>query len=153
MPNTYTQLLTQLVFAVKGRDNLIMEPVREQIEKYICGIASNKKHKPLAIFCMPDHLHFLIGLSPDQAVSDIVKQIKTNSNTYINDNHLTKQKFSWQEGFGAFSYSKSAMDSVVKYILNQKEQHKKKTFKQEYLQFLKKFEVYYEEQYLFEFYD
>ncbi len=153
MPNTYTQLLTQLVFAVKGRQNMIMEPERNEIEKYICGTASNKKHKPLAIYCMPDHMHFLIGLNPNQSISDFVKEIKISSNNFINDNHLTNQKFAWQEGYGAFSYSRSAIDSVVKYILNQKEHHKKKTFKQEYIEFLKKFEIEYDEKYLFEFYD
>ncbi len=153
MPNTYTQLLTQLVFAVKGRQSLILEPVRDRIEKYICSTASHKKHKPLAIYIMPDHLHFLIGLSPDQSISDLVKEIKISSNNFINDNHLTNQKFAWQESFGAFSYSKSALDKVVKYILNQKEHHKKQTFRQEYIQFLKKFEIDYNEKYLFEFYD
>ena len=102
---------------------------------------------------MPDHLHFLIGLSPDQSISDLIKEIKISSNNFINDNHLTKQKFAWQESFGAFSYSKSALDKVVKYILNQKEHHKKETFRQEYIQFLKKFEIDYDEKYLFEFYD
>ena len=153
MPNTYTQLLIQLVFAVKGRESLITASIRERLEKYICGIATNKKHKPLAIYCMPDHMHFLIGLSPEQSIADIVKQIKTNSNTFVNDNHLTQQQFSWQEGYGAFSYSKSALDTVVKYILNQKEHHKNQTFREEYLQFLRKFEVEYDEKYLFHFLD
>jgi putative transposase len=152
MPNTYTQLLTQLVFAVKGRQNLIEEPVREKVEKYICGTVKKRKHKPLAIYCMPDHLHFLIGLSPDQSISDLVKGIKISSNDLINDNKLTKQHFYWQEGYGAFSYSRSALDNVVKYILNQKEHHKKKTFKEEYIDFLEKFGVAYDEKYLFEFY-
>lgn len=153
MPNTYTQLLIQLVFAVKGRESLITASIRERLEKYICGIATNKKHKPLAIYCMPDHMHFLIGLSPNQSIADIVKQIKTNSNTFVNDNHLTQQQFSWQEGYGAFSYSKSALDTVVKYILNQKDHHKNQTFREEYLQFLRKFEVEYDEKYLFHFLD
>jgi len=153
MPNTYTQLLVQLVFAVKGRESLIKEPIRERIEKYICGIASNKKHKPLAIYCMPDHMHFLIGLNPDQSIADIVKQIKISSNSFVNDNHLTKHPFSWQESYGAFSYSKSALNNVVKYILNQKEHHRKQTFREEYLQFLKKFDIEYDEKYLFQFLD
>ena len=153
MPNTYTQLLTQLVFAVKGRQNLIEEPIRERVEKFICGTATKRKHKPLAIYCMPDHLHFLIGLNPDQSISDLVKEIKTSSNSLINDNHLTKQKFYWQEGYGAFSYSKSALDNVVKYILNQKEHHKKKTFQEEYKNYLERFGVEYDEKYLFEFYE
>ena len=153
MPNTYTQLLTHMVFAVNSRQSLILEPVRDRIEKYICSIASHKKHKPLAIYIMPDHLHFLIGLNPNQSISDLVKEMKNSSNTFINDNHLTKQKFSWQESYGAFSYSKSALNNVVKYILNQQEHHKKQTFKEEYIQFLTKFEVDYDTKYLFEFYD
>jgi putative transposase len=145
--------LIQLVFAVKGRENLIAEANRDEIEKYICGIARNKKHKPLAIFCMPDHLHFLIGLHPDQSISNLVKEIKISSNTFINDHKLTKKHFNWQESFGAFSYSRSALDTVVKYILNQKEHHEQITFRQEFLAFLKKFEVEYDEKYLFEFYN
>ncbi len=152
MPNTYTQLLTQLVFAVKGRQNLIEESIRERVEKFICGIATKRKHKPLATYCMPDHLHFLIGLNPNQSISDLVKEIKTSSNDLISDNHLTKQKFYWQEGYGAFSYSKSALDNVVKYILHQKEHHQTKTFKEEYVDYLEKFGVEYDEKYLFEFY-
>ena len=104
MPNTYTQLLTQLVFAVKGRQNLIEEPVRERVEKFICGTATKRKHKPLAIYCMPDHLHFLIGLNPDQSIADLVKEIKIATTSFINDNHLTKQHFYWQDGYGAFSF-------------------------------------------------
>ena len=153
MPNTYTQLLTQLVFAVKGRRCLIEESSRERIEKFICLTATNRKHKPLAIYCMPDHIHLLIGLDPNQSIANLVKEIKMSSNDLINDHHLTKQHFYWQEGYGAFSYSKSALDSVVKYILHQKQHHQTKTFKEEYIDFLKKFGVDYEERYLFEFYD
>ncbi|MCW3094161.1 MAG: putative transposase [Ferruginibacter sp.] len=153
MPNTYTQLLTQLVFAVKGRHNLIDESFRERLEKFICVTATNRKHKPLAIYCMPDHLHLLIGLNPEQAISDLVKEIKTSSNGLINDNRFTKHKFYWQEGFGAFSYSRSALNDVVKYVLNQKEHHKKKTFKEEYIDFLDKFQIAYDNKYLFEFYE
>ena len=153
MPNTYTQLLTHLVFAVNNRQSLILEPVRDRIEKYICSIATHKKHKPLAIYIMPYHLHFLIGPNLNKSISDLIKEIKHSSNWFINDNYLTKQKFSWQESYGAFSYSKSALNNVVKYILNQQEHHKKQTFKEEYIQFLTKFEVDYDTKYLFEFYD
>ncbi len=132
---------------------MIDESSRERIEKFICLTAKNRKHKPLAIFCMPEHVHLLIGLDPNQSISNLVKEIKMSSNDLINDNHLTKQKFYWQEGYGAFSYSKSALDNVVKYIFNQKEHHKKVTFKEEYIDFLKKFGIDYEEKYLFEFYD
>ena len=153
MPNTYTQLLTHLVFAVNNRQSLILEPVRDRIEKYICSIATHKKHKPLAIYIMPYHLHFLIGPNLNKSISDLIKEIKHSSNWFINDNYLTKQKFSWQESYGAFSYSKSALNNIVQYILNQKEHHKKQTFKKEYIQFLLKFEIDYEAKYLFEFYD
>ena len=153
MPNTYTQLLTHLVFAVNNRQSLILEPVRDRIEKYICSIATHKKHKPLAIYIMPYHLHFLIGPNLNKSISDLIKEIKHSSNWFINDNYLTKQKFSWQESYGAFSYSKSALNNIVQYILNQKKHHKKQTFKKEYIQFLLKFEIDYEAKYLFEFYD
>ncbi len=153
MPNKYTQLLTQLVFAVKGRQNFIEEPIRERVEKFICATATTRKHKPLAIYCMPDHLHFLIGLNPDQSIANLVKEIKIATNSFINDNQLTKQHFYWQDFYGVFSYSRSALDKVVKYILNQKEHPQKKAFKQEYISFLEKFELKYDEKYLFEFYE
>ena len=153
MPNTYTQLYIQLVFAVKRRENQIDISFRNEVEKYLCGIAKNHKHKPLAIYAMPDHLHFLIGLHPEQAVSDLVHDLKSNSTNFINSKKWLDKKFYWQEGFGAFSYSRSQLDNVVKYILNQPEHHKKKTFRKEYLEFLDKFEIGYDEKYLFEFYD
>ena len=153
MANTYTQLYIQIVFAVKGRQNLISEKNREAVEKYICGIISNKKCKPIAIYCNPDHVHILIGLHPAVSISDIVRDIKANSSKWINEQNWIKGKFSWQEGFGAFSYSKSQIDAVVKYILNQPKHHKKKTFKEEYLNFLNKFDIDFDEKYLFNFYD
>ncbi len=153
MPNTYTQLLTQLVFAVKGRESFIRDPFRERLEKQICGTAKNKGHKPLAIYCMPDHLHFLIGLNPVQSISDLVKEIKNSSSNFIKENLSNGNRFYWQEGYGAFSYAKSQLDRVVKYILNQPEHHKKQKFKHEYIQFLEKFGVDYDPKYLFEFYD
>jgi len=149
MPNTYTQLYIQIVFAVKGRQNLIFENIREQVEKYICGIISNKKSKPLAIYCNPDHIHILIGLDPSTSVSDMARDIKANSSKWINEQKMVDGKFRWQEGFGAFTYSKSQIDSVSKYILNQPEHHKTKSFKDEYTDFLKKFEIEYDEIFLF----
>ena len=150
MPNTYTQIYVQIVFAVKGRQNLITENLREKVEKYMCGIISNKKSKPLAIYCNPDHTHILIGLHPSISISDIARDIKANVSKWINENNFIRSKFSWQEGFGAFTYSKSQIDNVVKYILNQKEHHRKTTFKEEYINFLEKFEIDYNEKYLFE---
>lgn len=151
MANTYTQLLIQVVFAVKGRQNLILEKNREPIEKYICGIISNKKSKPLAIYCNPDHCHVLVGLHPTVAVSQFASDIKANSSKWINEQKLVSRDFEWQDGYGAFSYAKSQLDTVVKYILNQPIHHRKVTFRDEYLDFLKKFEIDNEEKYLFDF--
>ncbi len=151
MANTYTQIYVQIVFAVQGRQNIIAEKNRDQLEKYICGIVSNKKSKPLAIYCNPDHTHILIGLHPSVAVSDMARDIKASTSKWINENKWIKGNFRWQEGFGAFTYSKSQIDSVVKYILNQREHHKQKTFREEYLDFLEKFNVDYNEKYLFDF--
>jgi REP element-mobilizing transposase RayT len=150
MPNTYTQIYIQIVFAVKGRQNLIAKQNREELHKYISGIVQKREQKLLAIFAMPDHIHMLVGLKPNISISDLVRDIKAGSSKFINDNHWVNGKFNWQEGFGAFSYSKSHIDNVCKYILNQEEHHKKQTFKQEYLDFLKKFEIEYIEKYLFE---
>lgn len=150
MANTYTQLYVHLVFAVKGRLNLIAENHREELEKYICGIISNKKSKPLAIYCNPDHTHILIGLHPSVSISDVARDIKANSSRFINEKKWIKGKFNWQEGFGAFTYSKSQIDNVVRYILNQPNHHKKTTFREEYIEFLTKFGIEYDEKYLFE---
>lgn len=150
MPNTYSQLYVQIVFAVKYRQNLISKNNREELHKYITGIVQNKEQKMLAIFCMPDHIHIFVNIKPAISISDLVRDIKANSTKFINDSNWVKGKFSWQEGFGAFSYSKSHIDNVVNYILNQEEHHKTKSFKEEYLDFLKKFEVEYNDKYLFE---
>ncbi len=153
MANTYTQLLIQVVFAVQGRQNLIFESHREQIEKYICGIINHKQSKPLAIYCNPDHCHILIGLQPSQSIADLVRDIKANSSKYINEKKWMMGKFEWQEGYGAFTYSRSQLNVVVNYILNQPEHHRNKTFKEEYLEFLKKFEIVFDEKYIFQFND
>ncbi len=150
MPNTYTQLLIQFVFAVKHREAKITDALRIPLEKYISGIITNNKHKLLAIYCMPDHCHILVGLHPSQSISDLVRDIKANSSKWINDNKHTKSKFNWQEGYGAFSYAKSQLDVVVKYVMNQPEHHRKRTFKEEYIDFLEKFNVEFDTQYLFE---
>ncbi|WP_291721638.1 IS200/IS605 family transposase [Bernardetia sp.] len=150
MPNTYSQIYIQFVFAVKGRQSLIQNSFKDELEKYICGIVNGKNQKPLAVYCMPDHIHLLVGLSPNMSVSDLVRDVKNNSSKFINQEDFTKIKFKWQEGYGAFSYSKSQLDRVINYILNQKEHHRKKTFKEEYIDFLQKFEVEYDEKYLFD---
>ena len=151
MPNTYTQLYIQIVFAVKGRQNLIPKQHKDEIHKYITGIIQKRDNKLIAINSMPDHAHIFVGLSPSQSISDLVRDIKTNSSSFITEKEFVRQKFSWQEGYGAFSYSQSHIDAVVKYILNQEAHHKKKTFREEYISFLKKFNVEYDEKYLFDF--
>ena len=150
MANAYTQLLIQLVFAVKNRESQIHETIRLDVEKYIAGIIKNKEHTLLAQYCMPNHCHIFVGMNPKQSISELVKDIKANSSKWINENKLTTNKFNWQEGYGAFSYSKSQMDIVIKYVLNQKEHHKKRSFGEEYIEFLKKFNIEYNEQYLFD---
>lgn len=150
MANTYTQLYIHIVFVVKGRQNLIFEKHREELEKYICGIITNKNSKPLAIYCNPDHTHILIGIHPSVSISDIVRDIKANSSKFINEKKWITGKFSWQDGFGAFTYARSQIDAVAKYILNQPVHHKKKTFKEEYIELLEKFNVDYDPKYLFD---
>ena len=150
MPNTYSQIYIQIVFAVKGRENLISKIHREELHKYITGIVQNRGQKMLSIFCMPDHVHLLVGIKPSIAISDLVRDLKAGSSNFINQQHWVKGKFNWQEGFGAFSYSKSQIDTVIKYILSQEEHHKKTTFREEYFNFLEKFEIDYDEKYVFE---
>jgi REP element-mobilizing transposase RayT len=153
MPNTYTQIYIQIVFAVKGRQNLIAKENREELHKYITGIVQNRDQKMLSIFAMLDHIHLLVGIKPSIAISDLVRDIKAGSSKFINDSNWLNEKFNWQEGFGAFSYSKSQIDNVIKYILNQEEHHKKQSFKEEYIEFLQKFDIEYDEKYLFEWID
>lgn len=150
MANTYTQIYIQIVFAVKGRQSLILKENREELHKFITGIINNRGQKLFAVFAMPDHVHILVSMSPTISISDLVRDIKAGSSKFINDKEWMKGKFNWQEGYGAFSYSKSSIDSVVKYILNQEEHHEKKTFKEEYLDFMKKFEIEYDPKYVFE---
>lgn len=152
MANTYSQIYIQIVFAVKGRQAFIKESFREELQKYISGIIAEKKQKLYAIYCMPDHTHILVSSKPDIAISDLVRDIKSNSSSFIKEQEFVKD-FAWQVGFGAFSYAKSQSLQVVDYILNQPKHHEKKTFKEEYVAFLEKFEIEYDEKYLFEFYD
>lgn len=150
MANTYTQIYIQIVFAVKGRQNLISKENREELHKFITGIVSNRNQKLFAVFAMPDHVHILVSMSPVISISDLVRDIKAGSSKFINEKRWMNGKFNWQEGYGAFSYSKSSVDSVVKYILNQEEHHKTKTFQEEYFDFLQKFEIEYDPKYVFE---
>ncbi len=150
MSSTYSQIYIQIVFAVKGRQSLIQQSWEEELYKYITGIVQNKGQKMLAINGMPDHIHLLIGMKPSCNLSDLVREIKKSSNGFINEKRFSAYKFEWQEGYGAFSYSHSALDNVIGYITNQKDHHRKKSFREEYVDFLKKFEVEYKEEYLFD---
>ncbi len=150
MPGTYSQIYIQIVFAVQNRNSLILSSWEERLYQYITAIVQNQGQKMLAINGMPDHIHFFIGLKPNCRISDLVREIKKSSNEFINDKKLSKFKFNWQEGYGAFSYSDSQINNVVQYIMRQKEHHKKRTFKEEYHQFLKNFNIPFEEKYLFE---
>lgn len=153
MANTYTQIYVQIIFAVKGRENLIKEKLRNELEKIMCSIVTANKSKLLAIYCNPDHTHILIGKHPTISEAKLVEAIKSSSSGWINRQKKIAGKFNWQVGYGAFTYSKSQIDAVAKYILNQPEHHKRKTFKEEYLDFLRKYEIQYDEQYLFEWLD
>jgi|SRR5690554_3541764 len=149
MADTFSQIYIQTVFAVEHRASLISPEWEEELYKYITGIVQNKGQKMLAVNGMPDHIHIFIGMKPSCCLSDLVREIKKSSNDFITEKKFSKFKFNWQEGYGAFSYSHSAMDNVVKYVMNQKEHHKKQSFKEEYLDFLNKFQIEYKDEYLF----
>jgi putative transposase len=153
MPNTYTQLYIQYVFSVKGRENLIKESFRDELEKVICGIVTSHHCKTYAIYSNPDHTHIFVGMNPTLSPAKLMEQLKSGSSVWLNQKRLIPGKFLWQDGYGAFTYSKSHIDRVVKYILNQPEHHKKQSFRDEYLTFLKKFDVDYDPRYLFEWYE
>jgi REP element-mobilizing transposase RayT len=150
MANTFSQIYIQVVFAVKGRESLISKSWKDELYKYITGICTNNNQKLIAINGVADHIHILIGLKPSMALSDLVKDIKSNSSKFINEKKFVKGKFSWQEGYGAFSCAHLQLDVVIKYIENQENHHATKSFKEEYLTFLKSFQVEYDEKYLFE---
>ncbi|MEP7150034.1 MAG: IS200/IS605 family transposase [Acidobacteriota bacterium] len=150
MANTYSQIHIQAVFAVKGRANLIQPQWKEELFKYITGIFRNQKQKLLAIGGVEDHIHLMFGLRPSLALSDLIRDVKANSSAFINEKRFVAGKFHWQEGFGAFSYSRSQIDTVVKYVLNQEKHHARRSFKDEYIGLLDRFEVEYEERFLFD---
>jgi REP element-mobilizing transposase RayT len=148
--STYSQIYIQIVFAVRNREALIDASWEEILYQYITGIIQNKGQKLIAINGVANHIDIFIGMKPSCCLSDLVRVIKKSSNEFIAENKFTQHKFNWQEGFGAFSYSHSHIDNVYKYVMNQKEHHKKATFKEEYIDFLKKFEITYDEKYLFD---
>ena len=151
--STYSQIYIQIVFAVKSRQSLIQPSWEERLYQYLTQIVQNKGQKMLAINGIPNHIHFLIGMKPDCCLSDLVREVKKSTNTFINENKLTPSKFSWQEGFGAFSCGFSQMDMVIRYIMNQKRHHIKQRFRDEYIQILKKCEAAFDEKYLFDWID
>ncbi|MEQ8415708.1 MAG: IS200/IS605 family transposase [Imperialibacter sp.] len=149
MANTYTQIHIQAVFAVKNRIGLIRKEWQNDLYKYITGIVQTHKHKMLSINGMPDHIHVFFGMRPSQSLSDLMQDIKGSSSKWVNTNKFTRGKFEWQEGYGAFSYSKSQVSNVINYIENQEIHHQRITFLDEYKEFLDKFEIDYDERYLF----
>ena len=153
MANTYTQCYFHLVFAVKNRDALIKKEWKGELEKYITGIVQNHNHKLLAIGSMPDHIHIFIGYNLNHLIPNLVEEIKTSSNKWVKEKGLSKFRFEWQKGYGAFTHSRSQLDTVVKYVLNQEEHHRKKPFREEYLEMLRKNEIEFKEEYVFEFFE
>ncbi|MEQ1585364.1 MAG: IS200/IS605 family transposase [Cyclobacteriaceae bacterium] len=149
MANTFTQLHIQFVFAVQNRISLIQPLWEEELFKYITGIVKNHKHKMIAINGMPDHAHLFIGLHPTQSISSLMQIVKGESSEWINKKGFANGKFQWQEGYGAFSYGHSQVSQVYNYVMNQKEHHRKRSFLDEYRELLKKFEVPFEDQYIF----
>jgi len=149
MANTYTQIYIQVVFAVQGRQNLGRPERKEELQKYITGIVTRQGQKLIAIHCMPDHTHVLVGLKPSLGLSELVGDIKTGSTNHINENRWVLGRFSWQQGFGAFSYSHSQLTGVINYIRDQVKHHQRKSFRQEYLTFLKKYGIPHDERYIF----
>ncbi len=153
MANTYTQIYIQVVFAVEGRQSLLPPEHNDELQKYITGIVSAQKQKLIAINNMPDHLHLLVGLRPDSCLSDLVRDVKAGSSKFINEKRWVIGRFSWQEGFGAFSYSRSQLGTLVRYVENQQIHHAKRSFRQEYVALLEKFGVEYDARYIFKFND
>jgi REP element-mobilizing transposase RayT len=149
MANTYTQIYIHFVFAVQNRLSLICPEWEDELHKYITGIVKNHKYKMIAINGMPDHLHVFVGMHPSQSMSELMRIVKGDSSEWINTKGFVKGKFSWQESFGAFSYGRSQLDQVYKYIMNQKQHHTKRTFLEEYIELLEKFDVTYDKRYIF----
>ncbi len=153
MADTYAQAYFHLVFAVKSRQALIQKSWKDDLEKYISGIIQNNGHKLIAIGSMPDHIHIFIGYNLTQTIPVLVEKIKTSSNHWIKENKFSKVKFNWQNGYGAFTHSHSQIDAVAKYVLNQESHHRRKTFREEYLDMLDKFKIEYKEKYVFDFFN
>ena len=149
MANTYTQIHIHFIFAVKFRNGIIQTQWKDNLYKYISGIVHNNNHKLLAINGTSDHIHILIGIRPSQSISDLMKDVKQGSSLWINENKLCPGKFAWQEGFGAFSYGTSQVQAIASYIENQQQHHLKRTFIDEYVAFLRAFNIDYDERYIY----
>ncbi len=150
MAGTFSQVYIQIIFAVKRRENILNKIWREEVFKYISSVIKEKGSKPIIVNGVSDHVHCFVGLKPSTAISDLSRDIKNNSSRFINEKGFTKVRFNWQSGYGAFSYAQSQIDAVYNYILKQEEHHRKKSFKEEYLEFLNKFHVEYKDEYLFD---
>ena len=151
-PGTFTQIYIHLVFAVKNREAVIKSEFQEEVYKYMSGTINSMGHKALAINGMPDHIHIFLGLHPAMAISELVKELKRSSTNFINNKNWLPGKFQWQTGFGGYSYSRSQIDFVINYIKNQKEHHKKRTFREEYMKFLKDYDIDFNPDFLFDFF-
>ena len=149
MANTYTQIYMHVVFAVSARACVIRPERKEELQKYMSGIVSGQKQKLIAVHCMPDHTHILLGMKPDAALSSVVGKIKSGSTNHINEQRWLGCRFSWQEGFGGFSVSHSHVPRVAQYIANQERHHRRKSFQREYLDFLERHQIPHDERYLF----
>lgn len=150
MAGTFSQIYIQIIIAVKRRENLLDKSWRNEVFKYITGVIKLKGNKPIIVNGVSDHIHCFIGLKPSTAIADLARDIKNNSSKFINEKGFAKLKFNWQSGYGVFSYSHSQIDAVYNYILNQEKHHRKKSFKEEYLEFLDKFNVEYKHEFLFD---
>jgi len=153
MADTFTQIYIQIVFAVQNRNASLNPSWEDELYKYITGIVQNKGNKMIAINGTFNHIHFLIGMKPTCCLSDLVREVKKSSNAFIKEKGFIKSRFQWQEGFGAFSYSHTQLTEVIKYISNQKDHHKKRTFREEYVEFLKNYEILFTKEHLFEWYE
>ncbi len=152
-PGTFTQLYIQMVFAVQNRDAVLHKNIRKRVFEYMSGIITEMKHKSIIVNGVSNHVHILVGLNPSISISDTVHDIKRSSSLFINKERLCTGKFAWQEGYGAFSYGRSQLDDLYKYLQNQEEHHGKCTFEEEYIQFLEKFNIDYDKRFLFDFLD
>lgn len=153
MPNTYSQLFVHFVFAVKGRHGLIPPQHKDELHQYMTGLVKNRDAKMLAVHCMPDHCHLFVSLKPTTFIPDFIKEIKVATTRFINDKRWLLTRFAWQEGYGAFSYGRSQIESVIAYIIKQESHHSKTTFREEYCRTLMMFDIPLDEQYLFQFID